>query len=179
GRVDGRGQGGFARGIHDEVQHIPSNKMSQFDRFATDYKTILDRSVSGSGADAEYFAECKAEYAAKVAGHRFAGKVLDFGCGIGLLSRTLRRYLPLATMHGYDESQRSIEMVDADIRAQGLYTSKSQELAADYDLIIVANVLHHVSPDERQALCNELLSRLSPEGCVIVFEHNPLNPVTR
>lgn len=153
--------------------------MSQFDRFATDYKSILDRSVALSGADSEYFAEAKAQYVALLVGRQFAGTVLDFGCGIGLVSRALKRHLPAATMHGYDESQASVEMVDSDIRAKGLYTSESRDLGSDYDLIIVANVLHHVVPDKRQALCNELRSRLGPDGRLIVFEHNPLNPLTR
>jgi hypothetical protein len=40
-------------------------------------------------------------------------------------------------------------------------------------------VLHHVPPAERSALMDTVASTLAPGGRLIVFEHNPLNPVTR
>ncbi len=57
-----------------------------FDRFAGDYRQVLDRSVAVSGEDSTYFAEYKARYLRRLLGNNFSGKALDFGCGIGLLS---------------------------------------------------------------------------------------------
>ena len=153
--------------------------MSGFDRYATGYKAVLDQSLGPWGASAEPFADSKAWYAARLVGVGFAGKVLDFGCGVGLVSRRLKRYLPAASVNGYDESRASIELVDAELLAQGVFTSDRRDLCTDYDLIVVANVLHHVEPKHRQALCRDLYARLVPGGRLLVFEHNPFNPLTR
>jgi hypothetical protein len=40
-------------------------------------------------------------------------------------------------------------------------------------------VLHHIEPGMRRDVVRDLCRRLRPQGIVAVFEHNPLNPVTR
>jgi 16S rRNA G1207 methylase RsmC len=62
----------------------------EFDQFAGNYERVLDKSVAISGEDLSYFAQ----YLARILGASFAGRVLDFGCGIGLLSAFLKKYVP-------------------------------------------------------------------------------------
>jgi hypothetical protein len=40
-------------------------------------------------------------------------------------------------------------------------------------------VLHHVPVAERRGLLSRLRTKLRPGGRLFVFEHNPLNPLTR
>lgn len=48
------------------------------------------------------------------------------------------------------------------------------------DLVVVANVLHHVEPTVRPDFLEEVaLPALLPGGRIVVFEHNPYNPITR
>jgi SAM-dependent methyltransferase len=47
------------------------------------------------------------------------------------------------------------------------------------DLVIISAVLHHVAPEDRLGVYAELQRVLRPGGRLVVFEHNPLNPVTR
>ena len=54
--------------------------------------------------------------------------------------------------------------------------SFGRQLTKNYDLIYLANVLHHIKKNERAALLNELTSRLTPNGILIVLEFNILNP---
>lgn len=150
-----------------------------FDRFAGDYKQVLDRSVSVSGEDSSYFAEYKARYLQRLLSPEFSGKTLDFGCGIGLLSGFLKKYLPTIQLDGFDVSQDSIRNVDGRLLAQGIFTSDSSQLAGDYRLIVVANVMHHIPPDQRQDVIRELADRLGSGGTLVIFEHNPANPVTQ
>lgn len=150
-----------------------------FDQFARDYKQQLDQPLSKLGEETEYFAEYKARYLTRVLPKGFAGKVLDYGCGIGLLSGFFKKHLPNARVDGYDVSTESIEHVDPSLSQAGLFTCEEKLLATDYDLIIVANVMHHVEPADRQRTLREISSRLKRGGRLAVFEHNPSNPVTR
>jgi SAM-dependent methyltransferase len=151
----------------------------EFDRFARDYEKILNQSVAASGEDSRYFAEYKAGYLKRLLPPGFAGRVLDFGCGVGLLSGVLQQRMPGAQIDGYDVSRDSIERVPAAVASHGVFTSDPAGLSHAYHLIVIANVLHHIRPGDRQAVFGEMAGRLAPGGSLVVFEHNPANPVTR
>ena len=151
----------------------------QFDQFAGNYKHVLDQSIAVSGEDSSYFAEYKARYLARILGAEFSGKILDFGCGVGLLSRFIKKHLPKSRLDGFDVSRESIARIDHSLTGQGVFTSDSDHLARDYDLIVVANVMHHVAPEQREATLKELANRLAANGKLALIEHNPANPLTR
>ena len=151
----------------------------EFDRFAQNYAPILDRSVAVSGEDSTYFAEYKALYLRRMLVPSFSGKVLDFGCGVGLLSGYLLKHLPAAHLDGFDVSQDSISKVAPAISSPGVYTSESNSLGRAYDLIVVANVMHHVPAHQRPGVIQNLANRLSNGGLLAIFEHNLPNPATR
>ncbi len=48
-----------------------------------------------------------------------------------------------------------------------------------FDLAFAVCVLHHVPRPRRGAFVAELRRVVRPGGLVVIFEHNPLNPVTR
>jgi hypothetical protein len=50
---------------------------------------------------------------------------------------------------------------------------------ARYGAVVLANVLHHVPKPNRRGLMEIVASKLAPGGRLVIFEHNPLNPVTR
>jgi 2-polyprenyl-3-methyl-5-hydroxy-6-metoxy-1,4-benzoquinol methylase len=150
-----------------------------FDQFATDYKQLLDKNVALSGEGSEYFAEYKARYLARRLSPNFNGKVLDFGCGVGLLSRSLKKHLPATKLDGYDVSCASLSCIERELTSEGTFTSDFARLRNDYDLIVVANVLHHVPVAERKTTIHALADRLAAGGQFAVFEHNPVNPATR
>ena len=151
----------------------------QFDQFADQYEQVLDRTVAVSGEDSAYFAEYKARYLRRVLSTLLSGKALDFGCGVGLLSRFLKTYFPAVQLDGFDVSPDSLDKIDDRLKSQGHFTSSAADLAHDYGLIVVANVMHHIVPGEREALIRDLAGRLAARGVLAIFEHNPANPVTR
>lgn len=152
---------------------------AQFDSYSATYQRMLDESVHLTGEKGEIFADLKARYLARTLGADFSGKVLDFGCGIGLLARALLHHLPACRLHGCDPSAASIEQIEPAVRAKGKFTAHEDELDSSYDLIVLANVMHHISVDNRQETISRLCSRLALGGQVVVFEHNPINPLTR
>ena len=153
----------------------------EFDSFAQSYDEILENSLGRKGplSSVEYFAEGKAQYIWRLLGDRFMGTILDYGCGHGRVARQLLKLFPAARIHGYDISAKTIDAAEETLRRQVLLTSVEADLLPDYDLLVVAGVLHHVQPGERVPFMAALRDRLSPSGRLLVFEHNPLNPVTR
>jgi len=140
---------------------------------------MLDESVYLTGENGECFADLKARYLARTLGADFSGKVLDFGCGIGLLARSLLHHLPACRVHGYDPSDASIEQIEPAVRSKGKFTAQEDDLDLSYDLIVLSNVMHHIEVDKRQETVSRLCGLLAPGGYVAVFEHNPVNPLTR
>lgn len=149
--------------------------MPSFDRFASDYKDVLDGSV-GSAA---YFADGKAQWIARLVGSGFDGSILDFGCGIGLLAEALARHLPNASLTGYDVSADSLAAAPEALRRRVTFTSDPAELGQQYAVAVVSNVLHHIAVADRDRTLGDLARRLAPGGTLLVFEHNPANPLTR
>jgi 2-polyprenyl-3-methyl-5-hydroxy-6-metoxy-1,4-benzoquinol methylase len=151
---------------------------AEFDSFAASYKRLHAQSIRLTGEEPEYFAAYKASYIAR----KLASgpcRVLDYGCGIGMLSRQLKLRLPHAQVDGFDPSQESLGRVDRSLLAEGVFTSDLCRLGHNYDVIVMANVLHHVSPAERDHVISDAASRLASTGKLIIFEHNPANPLTR
>ena len=152
---------------------------AKFDEYSTNYTELVDESVSISGEASEYFAEYKARYLARLAGKDFAGHILDYGCGVGVLSSFIKTHLPKASVDGFDVASGSIEKVLPELKQQGCFSSDLAGLRRDYQLAVIANVLHHVTPSDRQSVIAEIAGRLVSGGRVVVFEHNPLNPLTQ
>jgi 2-polyprenyl-3-methyl-5-hydroxy-6-metoxy-1,4-benzoquinol methylase len=152
---------------------------TDFDSFSQNYKSELNRAIKFSGDNSEYFSDYKARYVSGLMGSDFSGTILDFGCGVGLLSQLLKKRLPAAHVHGYDVSPESIQMVPSELRQQGSFSDKLSDLDRDYSIAVIANVLHHVPKGQRERTVAEVADRLMDGGRLVVFEHNPLNPLTR
>src|SRR5919197_200798 len=157
---------------------------AEFDAFAPDYDAGMgDRLKRLLGGSAEVFFEHKADWLLRNLAP--TGRLLDFGCGTGEFLRALRR------------SRAPLELVGCDVSAGMLATARRRWDAgplpalhavaagrlpfadAEFDVVTVMCVFHHVPPAERPGIVRELLRVLRPGGVVAVFEHNPWNPITR
>ena len=161
------------------VQQQMRGQGSEFDRFAAGYRDLHNASIAITGETGEYFAEYKAKCLAAELAANPSPKILDFGCGIGLLSGQLKKQMPNGRVDGFDVSSVSLQEVPSELRSQGVFTRDFRELAPEYDAVVLANVLHHVDPKERQETVANAASRLRPGGKLAIFEHNPANPLTR
>jgi len=150
-----------------------------FDTFASNYERLVTENVRVAGEPSEYFAAYKAAYLARRIAPRADSKILDYGCGIGLLSQQLRKALHCAQIDGFDVSRASVERIDKELLNQGVFTDNPDQLGRSYDVVVLSNVLHHVKPADRENLISESASRLAPGGKLVIFEHNPMNPLTR
>jgi SAM-dependent methyltransferase len=164
-----------------------SHNQSGFDRYADEYQALVSQAAALAGEDALYFAGYKLKCIRRVYDRSPPPvHVMDIGCGVGLLTELLARTWPATQVSGLDVSLRSLEQAAS--RCAGLRNivwchfngTTLPAQAEQADLIVIANVLHHVETTARQGFLEKIvLPALSPTGRVVIFEHNPYNPVTR
>lgn len=152
-----------------------------FDEHSADYSQKVDRALAVVGLEHDFFFEAKVRHILE-ARRRLATnaevRVLEIGCGIGLLTQRLR---PLFTdVWGIDSSISSLEQAAARggqmIAADGLRTPFDDE---SFHMVIAVCVLHHMPVDQRAAFVAEAARITRRGGLVLLCEHNPWNPLTR
>jgi len=149
---------------------------SHFDGLAEDYKSITTEQHAFFDANTSYLQEYKVCIAKELVNN--PSKILDYGCGIGLLQDFLKSYFPEAQINATDISEKSLDYVRENY-PETTTINNEEALQSHFDLILVSCVLHHVPPFDRRALLERLSQALTPTGCILIFEHNPLNPVTQ
>lgn len=148
-----------------------------FDQYAGQYDALLSAQTRFFDSDSQYFARYKIERVKQLAGD--VRRVLDFGCGIGRSIPHMRTAFPGADIIGCDPSADSLAIARRENPACRFLTP--EELAAEpgFDLVMASCVFHHIPPAERQQALAYCRGRLKPGSRFVIFEHNPLNPVTR
>ena len=156
---------------------------TEFDRYAADYRASVNEAAGMAGVDVDRLAGHKARVLLGLVEQRLGDatsrKVLDVGCGIGLVDAELVGVV--GKLHGIDTSQKSLEEAARAVPSARFRHFGGERIphAAAFDLVFTICVLHHVPPRDRLALVAEMVRVTRPGGIVAIIEHNPLNPVTR
>lgn len=151
--------------------------MQKFDAYARDYSALHKQNIAASGEEPIYFAEYKRRCIERLVGPGFDEPILDYGCGIGTLTEQLAG--PFRQIHGFDPSGESLAVASRRVPGAVFHANADAIPDGHYGLAVMACVLHHVPVAERQGLLRLTMSKLRPGGRLVVFEHNPLNPLTR
>ncbi len=153
-----------------------------FDDFAEDYRNIHTENIKISGADSFYFAEMKVKILQKWENDT-ALNVLDIGCGDGTTEIFIHKYFPGWEVTAVDISEKSIaKAIGKSIPNASFSVYDGLQVPvtpACFDIVFIAGVLHHVDFSLHQAITNEINRVLKKSGRVYLFEHNPLNPLTK
>lgn len=158
----------------------------EFDAHADSYRQTLDDALALGGGDSLYYAERKfaalRDFMAEDS-RATPTAILDFGCGTGTNLPFLRELFADTALYGVDVSSRSLELAqERHIPRCQLTSYDGKHLPFDeakFDLVVVSNVLHHIEPTYRAETLKEISRCMKPGGLLVVFEHNPANPVTR
>jgi SAM-dependent methyltransferase len=169
----------------------PSTPPSEFDSYAQSYNAGMDSPVKAMmGGSADDFVAIKIRWLLRrypdLAGRGASFRLLDYGCGTATLLRLIAPEMPGATLLGCDISAGMLHEAARVWPAHSAAPSFHQQDGAKVplpsescDLVVISAVLHHVPLDERAAVYAEIGRLLRPGGRLVVFEHNPVNPVTR
>lgn len=130
----------------------------------------------------DYYRQIKARLLRRVTRRHFEDRrlsqlrLLDVGCGPGGLMRDLDA--TFQDVWGCDPARSMVRR--AGTRAVQMTSPVELPFAgASFDVIVCACVYHHVQPDLRARHLTEVSRVLRSGGLFFMFEHNPLNPLTR
>lgn len=162
----------------------PTPGPSQFDAYAGSYDAAVNQSLAFLGVKVDYFTRVKAAFLLDLLEDHFGETrtlgVLDVGCGVGNSHPLISD--PIASLAGVDVSAACIEQAAlrnpaGDYRHyDGLHLPFGD---GQFDAVTTTCVMHHVPPQQWGAFVAEMKRVTRPGGLGVVFEHNPLNPLTR
>jgi SAM-dependent methyltransferase len=157
---------------------------NDFDRYRHTYQDDVQRSIGFSGQDVGFFTDVKAsllrDAAQRLVGPADELSVLDVGCGVGLTDAYLEGRF--RSLHGVDVSEGAVAEASGANPWATYAAYDGRRLPFEdgrFDVAFAICVLHHVDPPERQAFVKELGRVVRAGGVVLIFEHNPYNPLTR
>jgi SAM-dependent methyltransferase len=155
-----------------------------FNDYVTDYSKQIEQAVPCVGAKHATFLAEKADQLISLASRHFADpgrlRVLDVGCGIGLMEQALDGRF--GRLVGVDVAADAVEKANqSGLDAEFLHYNGDRLPFDDdeFDVAFACCVFHHVPLGERAALTQEMTRVVAPGGLFVIFEHNPWNPLTR
>jgi SAM-dependent methyltransferase len=158
--------------------------MSEFDAYSDSYLESVQSSIAFCGQELEYFTRRKVQHLLDLTAryHRDPSELtfLDVGCGIGVTDAMLCG--GVGELHGVDVAPGAIARAaerNPDVRYRVGDGSTLPYEDTGMDVAFAICVAHHVEPQLRAGFAAELRRVVRPGGLVVVFEHNPYNPLTR
>ncbi|RWH70279.1 class I SAM-dependent methyltransferase [Mesorhizobium sp.] len=157
---------------------------NEFDAYRHSYSEAVNEAISFSGLDVDFFTRAKAvrllDLLKSTLGPANNLSILDVGCGVGNYHPILRGKVGKLT--GVDPSPECID--EAKQRNPGVFyrVSEGAQLpfdAGEFDAVFAICVMHHVPPADWAKFSSEMARVTRPGGAVLIFEHNPYNPLTR
>jgi SAM-dependent methyltransferase len=155
---------------------------SYFDRYADSYDQDLQKALSVSGEDKNYFALGRMQWLEKFFQTRGvnADAVMDFGCGTGTATPFIKKCLRPQTIVGVDVSTESLKVATETFGDKSTsFRIIEQTSCGMFDVAFCNGVFHHIDPSERHASLAYVFKSLKPGGLFALFENNPWNPATR
>lgn len=169
----------------------PMRPKAEFDDYAVGYDAGMENALKAKlGNSADDFIQVKLNWFCR----RFSNipwqsevRLLDFGCGAGALLMKMAEQGWTFQKAGCDISSDMLEQAkerwDGNLAEAPHWSLQENSATAfedgSFDFVVISAVLHHIPPEERDATLSEIWRVLASGGTIIVFEHNPHNPVTR
>lgn len=105
---------------------------------------------------------------------------MDIGCGIGLADPYLKKCF--SQVYGVDICSSAIEVAirENPYISYKLYDGNLLPYPKNFfDVSFAMCVMHHVPPQKWEHFIKDMYRVTKVEGLCFIFEHNPVNPITR
>jgi len=154
-----------------------------FDPYSKNYNELVDSAIRHTGYDTDLLVLAKLQklnYLFPTLRQK-SFQLLDFGCGVGNLFGHLKKFFPNAVYTGVDSSSNCLKKA----RSRFPTNTNFQEYDSidwkhsKYDLIFSAGVFHHIPHADHAKFIHMLNTLLRSGGKLVIWEHNPLNPITQ
>ena len=164
---------------------VPDRGRAEFDQYRDTYRRAVEDAIAFSSADLDFFTKAKARVLLELADSRVGAAAdldfLDVGCGPGETDRFLEGRV--GRLAGVDVAPQLLERARRSnpwAEYRGYAPGKAIPFDSGcFDVCFAVCVLHHVPVRERAGLVTEMARVCRPGGLVALFEHNPLNHLTR
>lgn len=154
-----------------------------FDQYKDRYQSEVQKSISFIGQSHDFFTRMKALHLSGIIRRHFGGKtglkVLDVGCGVGVTEQYLKE--DYQKLYGVDIGKGMIQKarnLNPEVAYKVTNGKKLPFRSGTMDVAFAICVLHHIPPANLGGFIDEMKRVTRKGGLVVVFEHNPLNPLT-
>jgi len=162
---------------------------SNFDRYSESYSMHMAKSLRIGGEESDYYIRYKILDVKRYAAPSLESdttqplQILDFGAGTGSAIPHWCSIFANAKLTCCDVSRQSLEYARSRHGGDITYTHTGETnlpfQTSSFDLVYAACVFHHISESQHPLVMQELWRVLKPGGALMVYEHNPLNPLTQ
>ena len=159
--------------------------VEEFDKFADEYLKLHSQNIRVTGEKPEYFAEYKIRDLKRASSELkvLPEYILDFGTGVGNSIPFLVEYFKDIKIHGVDVSEKSLALARNRFGSLAEFSLFDGELLPYtnelFDVALAACVFHHIPFKKQFHLIKEISRTLKYGGILMIYEHNPYNPLTR
>lgn len=154
-----------------------------FDQFAVDYAKIHNQNLKISGGTTDMFSQERVALVCQQEDTDQAQKILDFGCGEGSTEVYFNSLWPKSRVEGIDISAAEIKVAQQRRLKRARFRIFDGQTIPfpdeTFDIVFVAGVLHHVNFKYHRKQLKEMYRVLKPGGRLYIYEHNPINPLTK
>jgi SAM-dependent methyltransferase len=154
---------------------MKNKKKINFDQYSNDYKHYINDSIDKFDKNLSYYHQSKIEIT-KNRAIRNPKNILDFGCGVGTMIPYMKKKFKKSKIYAFDESKDSLKF----LKKRYPFVSCLKKINGNikFDLIFLSGVIHHIDRSIRKRILKKIYLSLKPKGKLIIFEHNPYNPLT-
>ncbi len=157
----------------------------EFNAYKDSYNNEIDKAISFSGQSHDYFTKVKAENLLNIIDKELSLAkeitLIDVGCGHGLIHPFLLCNEKIK-LSGIDMADEVINIAKKNNQSVDYNTYDGKKLPYkdnSFDVAFAVCVMHHVPPKQWSDFLKEMKRVVKKDGLVVIFEHNPFNPVTR
>ncbi len=155
----------------------------EFDAYDRSYAEAVNDSLAFTGLKVDFFTRVKADYLIDLIGETLGDPsrlaLIDIGCGIGNYHKLLAD--KVGSIAGVDVSTKCLAVArerNPSVDYQHYDGAALPFANARFDVAFAVCVYHHVPANEQPKLTADVKRVLKPGGLFVIFEHNPLNPLT-